>query len=166
VWVFSGTTQCISITYGAFDEQIFSELFQTSLSTHQWLFTKTITPSDPPSFCIRHDVDALIWQPTNEGNGRVAWNHIGTLDAFGFVHASKKEQKFTSCSPDMSYAVICDVRNHIFTYQRHTVEDAVHAKQKLLQLDNVGSEGIVGVQACDKVIFVLAKEKLFLVSSF
>ena len=109
-------------------------------------------------------MDGLIWQPTNEGNGRVTWNHVGTLDAFGFVHASKKEQKFTSCSPDMSYAVICDVRNHVFTYHRHSVEDAVHAKQKLLQLENVGSEGIIGVQACNKMIFVLAKEKLFLVS--
>lgn len=65
---------------------------------------------------------------------------------------------------DMSYAVICDVRNHVFTYHRHSLDDAVHAKQKLLQLDDVGSEGIVGVQACDKVIAVLARKKLFLVS--
>ena len=66
----------------------------------------------------------------------------------------------------MSYAVICDVRNHIFTYHRHSLEDAAHAKQKLLQLDDVGSEGIIGVQACKDMIFVLAKEKLFIVSSF
>lgn len=123
-----------------------------------------MNPRDLPCFCIRHDVDALIWQPKTEGDDRVAWEHIGTLDAFGFVHASKKEQKFTSCSMDMSYAVICDVRNHVFTYHRHSLDDAVHAKQKLLQLDDVGSEGIVGVQACDKVIAVLARKKLFLVS--
>jgi hypothetical protein len=111
-------------------------------------------------------VDALIWQPTNKGSGQVTWNHAGTLDAFGFVHASKKDQKFTSCSPNMSYAVICDARNHVFTYHRHSVEDTIHAKQKLLQLDNVGSDGIIGIQACDEVICVLAKDKLFLVTSF
>ena len=110
-------------------------------------------------------MDALVWLP-KEVDGHVTWNHIGTLDAFGFVHASKKEQKFTSCSPDMSYAVICDVRNHIFTYHRHTKQDAVHAKQKLLQLDNVGSEGIIGVQACSDAVVVLAKDKIYVVSSF
>ncbi|XP_028392291.1 nudC domain-containing protein 1-like [Dendronephthya gigantea] len=138
---------------------------KTSLSTHQWLFTKMINPSEPPSFCIRHDVDALVWLP-KEVDGQITWNHIGTLDAFGFVLASKKEQKFTSCSPDMSYAVICDVRNHIFTYHRHSKQDAVHAQQKLLQLDNVGSEGIIGVQACRDAVFVLAKEKIYVVSLF
>lgn len=117
-----------------------------------------------PAFCIRHDVDALIWQPSNDGRGKVTWDHIGTLDAFGFVHASKKEQKFTSCSPDMSYAVICDAKNLVFTYHRHSDKDAAHAKQKLLRLDDVGSDGIIGMQACNDVIFVLGKERLFSVT--
>lgn len=140
---------------------------KTSLSTHQWLFTKVIKPTSPPAFCVRHDVDALIWQPhAHEDPGELNWTHTGTLNAFGFVHASKKEQKFTSCSPDMSYALVCDVRNHIFTYYQPSAEDAVHAEQKLVQLDDVGSDGIVGIQACKNMIFALAKNKLFLVSAF
>ena len=112
-------------------------------------------------------MDALVWQPrAQEEPGEENWTHVSTLDAFGFVHASKKDQRFTTCSPDASYSVICDVRNHIFAYYKPGDKDPVHAKQRLVQLDEVGLAGIVGIQACKNMIFALSKDKLFLVSAF
>ena len=44
-----------------------------------------------PSFCIRHDVDGVLWQPEGEDQ----FTHISTYNAFGFVKASKTMAKFT-----------------------------------------------------------------------
>jgi len=70
-------------------------------------------------FCLRHDVDALVWQPsTNKEKTDNYWNHIGTFDALGYVQASKEDRKFSTCSPDMSYAAISDSTKHVYIYHR------------------------------------------------
>ena len=58
------------------------------------------------AFCLRHDVDGLIWLPmedVEEEESNVKWNchHIGTLQALGYIQASKQQRKFTVCAPSI-----------------------------------------------------------------
>lgn len=60
---------------------------------------------DSPAFCLRNDVDALLWQPRGcensereEEGEEVNYTHTATYDAFGYVRASKTSAKFTCAS--------------------------------------------------------------------
>lgn len=55
---------------------------QVSLGCHQYLFTVTVNPADMPCFCLRHDVDALVWQPRPEQPDNM-WEHVATFNALG-----------------------------------------------------------------------------------
>ena len=47
------------------------------------------------------------------------WNHIGVLNAFGYVLASKTQRRFCTCAPDMSVAVIADAQRHLYLYRQN-----------------------------------------------
>lgn len=55
---------------------------QVNLGGHQYLFTVDVDPSEMPCLCIRHDVDALVWQPRPSQPGDM-WEHIATFNALG-----------------------------------------------------------------------------------
>jgi len=108
------------------------------LGGHQLLFTLPLAPNMAPGFCLRHDVDGLVWQPMgDELEGSWGCQHIATLQALGYIQASKEQRKFTLSPPseytfqriylfltktdfflDMSYAAICDAFHHIFLYRQ------------------------------------------------
>lgn len=46
--------------------------------------------------CVRHDVDGIVWKL--EYDDEKFCQHTGTLNAFGYVLASK-QWKYASCSP-------------------------------------------------------------------
>ena len=72
---------------------------QALLSGHQLLFIKRSAPGLAPSFCLRHDVDGLLWQPM--GDELESWGclHVSTIQALGYIQASKEQRKFTVCPP-------------------------------------------------------------------
>ena len=76
--------------------------------------------SEPAALCLRHDVDAILWQPhcLLQSNQRDAeWlTHEHTFLAFGYVQASKQEAKYRSCAPDRSYVCVVDARRHVYVY--------------------------------------------------
>jgi len=78
---------------------------QALLGRHQLLFVAP-TEHTALAFCLRHDVDGLVWLPMEDAEKKEEepiskWNchHIGTLQALGYIQASKEQRKFTVCSP-------------------------------------------------------------------
>lgn len=55
---------------------------QVNLGSHQYLFTVDVNPSEMPCLCLRHDVDALVWQPHPEQPANM-WEHVATFNALG-----------------------------------------------------------------------------------
>lgn len=55
---------------------------QVNLGSHQYLFTVQADPSEMPCLCVRHDVDALVWQPHPEQPSNM-WEHVATFNALG-----------------------------------------------------------------------------------
>ncbi|XP_052873775.1 nudC domain-containing protein 1 [Anopheles cruzii] len=148
---------------------------RVSLGTGPPLFSVRMRPAAPEALVLRYDVDALLWQPqappttgwTVEGD---EWNllHEGTLQAFGYVQASKRRQKYLACAPDLRYAVICESERLLFIYrsshhgssqlrQRNGPQVSI-GQQHLVSLDD-GSE-IIGI-CCENEAILLLTEKSF-----
>ncbi|XP_042829001.1 nudC domain-containing protein 1 isoform X3 [Panthera tigris] len=76
-----------------------------NLGSNQYLFSVIVDPKEMPCFCLRHDVDALLWQPHASKQDDM-WEHIATFNALGYVQASKRDKKFFACAPNYSYAAL------------------------------------------------------------
>lgn len=147
-----GSGEETEYTLERFDATSHAVTHKTSLGGNGPLFSLPLRPEFPPAIALRHDVDACLWlQQPGE-----AWSlrHEGTLHAFGYVQASKQQRKFLSCSPDLSYALICEAERHIFIYKasygaeglRHRNGSQVSiGQQKLVSLE--GSGEIIGLCA-------------------
>ncbi|XP_067652327.1 nudC domain-containing protein 1-like [Haliotis asinina] len=144
------------------------------LSSHQWLFNVCLESSKTPAVCLRYDCDGSLWQPGDAAkDGKQILDHVGMLHAFGYVQASKVQRKFSSCSPDMSYAVISDCTRHLYIYRQHMPiasplrnrktgrqVNAV-AKQQVVALDT--TDDVLGLRATNDRIFVMTSSSLFVV---
>ena len=141
-------------------------MLQVNLGNHQWLFN--VQSGESPCLCVRHDVDGIVWQPDADlpDPSHSPWSHLATFDAFGYVHASKQQRKFTACAPDFSYALVCDSVRHMYVYRQPTpTETALRnrktgrqvnsvAKQQLISLESVDT--ITGLFAANNCIFAVA----------
>ncbi|XP_037549101.1 nudC domain-containing protein 1, partial [Nematolebias whitei] len=88
-----------------------------NLSSHQYLFTVDVDPSQMPCLCLRHDVDALLWQPRPDQPADL-WEHVATFNALGYVQASKQDKKFATCAPNFSFASLCECLRRAFIYRQ------------------------------------------------
>lgn len=61
-------------------------VFEVNLGSNQYLFSVVVDPKEMPGFCLRHDVDALLWQPHSRSQ-RDLWEHIATFNALGMQRA-------------------------------------------------------------------------------
>ncbi|TRY58755.1 hypothetical protein DNTS_034586 [Danionella cerebrum] len=141
-----------------------------SLGSHQFLFSVHIDPSETPAFCLRHDVDALLWQPRPDLDSS-AWEHISTFNALGYVQASKRDKKFSTCAPNFSYAALCECLRRVFIYRQPSPVDTVLfnrkegrqvgqvAKQQVANLDT--NDPVLGFRATNERLFVLTSNNLF-----
>lgn len=137
------------------DSEFFIERFdkKTKLTTHKViigstppLFSLQLQANKTPSIVTRYDVDGIVW--TFKSDPEWTFQHEGTLNAFGYVQASKQQKKFMSCSPDFSYTIICEPERHVFLYKnrydnvsqlrnRTGVKSSI-GQQKLIVLENTG----------------------------
>ncbi|XP_032466292.1 nudC domain-containing protein 1 isoform X2 [Phocoena sinus] len=143
-----------------------------NLGSNQYLFSVIVDPEEMPCFCLRHDVDALLWQP-HSGNQDDMWEHIATFNALGYVQASKRDKKFFACAPNYSYAALCECLRRVFIYRQPTPMSTVLynrkegrqvgqvAKQQVASLET--SDPILGFQATNERLFVLTTKNLFLI---
>ncbi|KAM4705426.1 nudC domain-containing protein 1 [Rhinophrynus dorsalis] len=143
-----------------------------NLGSNPYLFSLVASPDLMPCFSLRHDVDALLWQPVSEQEGNL-WEHVATFNALGYVQASKQNKKFFTCAPNFSYAALCECVSRIFIYRQPTAISTVlynrkekrHvgqvAKQQLKSLET--TDPILGFQASNERLFVLTTKKLSII---
>ena len=134
---------------------------QVSLGGRQVVFTGPSPSCQPGYFCLRHDVDGVVWLPhaTSPANPSARWSHVTTFNALGYVQASKRERKFTTCSPDKTYAVISDGVRHVFVYMKPSKGSPNSAVEYVHSLER--STDVLGVVAADNgIVFLLTKKKL------
>ncbi|KAF4529747.1 hypothetical protein B566_EDAN017989 [Ephemera danica] len=91
---------------------------RVSLSAHQWICSARLTPGVPPGLVLRHDVDAIAWQPSVPKKSCWDMTHVNTFNAFGYVQASKENKKFIVCPPDLGYIAICESSQHVYIYHQ------------------------------------------------
>ncbi|XP_065205001.1 nudC domain-containing protein 1 [Planococcus citri] len=138
-------------------------LKEANLTGHQKLFNIRLSDSSM-GICVRHDVDGIVWKL--EYDDEKFCHHTGTLNAFGYVLASK-QWKYATCSPDFSYAVISATKQNLFIYKQNcsVVSDLRNrktghkfnqvGKQFLVSLNS--TDEIVGVHVTRRYLFVLTK---------
>ncbi|XP_034372212.1 nudC domain-containing protein 1 [Arvicanthis niloticus] len=155
-----------------FDGNTLKTTHVVNLGSNQYLFSVIVDPKEMPCFCLRHDVDALLWQPHCSKQGDM-WEHIATFNALGYVQASKRDKKFFACAPNYSYAALCECLRRVFIYRQPTPMSTVlynrkegrHvgqvAKQQVASLET--NDPILGFQATNERLFVLTTKNLFLI---
>ncbi|XP_078146540.1 nudC domain-containing protein 1 [Centroberyx gerrardi] len=153
-----------------FDGESLKPTQVVNLGSHQYLFTVDVNPSDMPCLCLRHDVDALVWQPRPDQPSNM-WEHVATFNALGYVQASKRDKKFATCAPNFSYATLGECLRRAFIYRQPAPVDTVLfnrkqgrqvgqvAKQQVASLDS--NEPILGFRATNERLFVLTSSNLF-----
>ncbi|CAG0912676.1 unnamed protein product [Notodromas monacha] len=137
---------------------------KASLSSHQWIFSTKLTPESLPVVCLRHDVDAIVWEfKENEPD---CWNasHIGTFDAFGYVFASKENRKYTVCPPDMSYVAICDSATHCYIYRKVNSYSELKNRKSGKHLPTVAKQFVLTLKHEEVLGAVAAVEGLFVMT--
>nr|XP_048313408.1 nudC domain-containing protein 1 isoform X2 [Myodes glareolus] len=155
-----------------FDGNTLKTTHVVNLGSNQYLFSVTVDPKEMPCFCLRHDVDALLWQPHCSRQDDM-WEHIATFNALGYVQASKRDKKFFACSPNSSYAALCECLRRVFIYRQpapmstvlYNRKEGRHvgqvAKQQVASLET--NDPILGFQATNERLFVLTTKNLFLI---
>ncbi|CAO2602359.1 NudC domain-containing protein 1 [Lemmus lemmus] len=155
-----------------FDGNTLKTTHVVNLGSNQYLFSVTVDPKEMPCFCLRHDVDALLWQPHCSKQDDM-WEHLATFNALGYVQASKRDKKFFACSPNSSYAALCECLRRVFIYRQpapmstvlYNRKEGRHvgqvAKQQVASLET--NDPILGFQATNERLFVLTTKNLFLI---
>lgn len=143
------------------------------LSVHQFLFSVNLKTQQVPALCLRHDVDACIWQPYSHLNNIDTWpvKHEGTLKAFGYVVSSKQNRKYVTCAPDFSYGVVSEAKRHLFIYKciesdgcqlkRRTegfMKNIKTAQQFVINTEKYGE--VLGINATIEYLFILTESCL------
>lgn len=59
----------------------------------------------------------------NQNDNEFYLHHEINLHAFGYIQASKQQKKFTNCSLNFQYVVICESYRHIFIYKSNYGND-------------------------------------------
>jgi len=111
-------------------------------------------------------VDCCLWLQQLTADGEWSLKHEGTLHAFGYVQASKRDRKFLASSPDLNLAVICESSRHLFIYKNsYSTAGGLRnrsgpqlsiGQQQLVAFDSTNGE-ILGISVENEVIFVLTE---------
>ncbi|KAF4073800.1 hypothetical protein AMELA_G00247250 [Ameiurus melas] len=155
-----------SSTLMRFDGATLKPTHVVNLGSHQYLFTVDINPSEMPAFCLRHDVDALLWQPRPEQPDSL-WEHIATFNALGYVQASKRDKKFATCAPNFSYAALAECVRRVFIYRQPSAVDTVLFNRKQgRQIGQIAKQQVASLESNDPVLgFRATNERLFILTS-
>lgn len=91
------------------------------LSGHQWIGGSRPPPPGPPALLLRHDVDALVWQPTAPKSAEKdtsPWemSHLSTFPGFGYVQASKTSRKWVVTPAGFKWVAVVEGQQHIYLY--------------------------------------------------
>lgn len=137
------------------------------------MFVANVFGESLPAFVLRHDVDGCLWQPTGEGEN-FSLKHVGTLSAFGYVQASKQQKKFSTCSPNLNYSVICESTRHVFLYRQQKTISSGELRNRTTskkietvaqqQVITTPDDEILGVFASEQFLYLLFRNQLLIFS--
>ncbi|KAH8854215.1 NudC domain-containing protein [Schistosoma japonicum] len=150
------------LTLQRLDHETLKCTHQAYLSGHQWLFKIYCSnwgSSATHAFCIRHDVDGIVWLPlcqsnlTNikSGKDQCTWKHVSTLQAFGYVLASKRESRFVSCPVlsdgcSLKFVAVADYTRRIYVYRQPLPNDSKDTElRKRITVNSLERQQIVHV---------------------
>lgn len=154
---------------------------------HQLLFVTPSSPGLSPAFCLRHDVDGLVWQPMGDELEQ-PWSciHTAVFQALGYIQASKEQRKFTVTPPsklvfihkvkslfnkkitppDTTYAALCDAFAHIYIYRQpngsSTGVELVH-RPTGRKIGNIARQQVLNLDSQDECIGALATNTFLLI---
>lgn len=154
-----------------------SATHRVNLNAHGVLLTVPAENSatEVPSIGLRIDVDTLIFKLGKKLDKPWDMWHDGTLNAFGYVQASKQQRKFTVCPPDLSYVAILESSRHIFLYRqdravsggcelRHRTSGRRVAAVAQQQVISVGSDEVLGVFVTNTTMYVLTETEFIILT--
>lgn len=139
------------------------------LSSSHPLFSKALRPGQPNALAIRNDVDCCMWLQQTTSDDEWTLKHEGTLHAFGYIQASKRERKYLMSSPDLNTSVICESSRHLFIYKnsyntasglrKRTGQQTTIGQQKLVSFDGTHGD-IFGVSVENDIILLLTENAI------
>ncbi|XP_042320563.1 nudC domain-containing protein 1 isoform X2 [Sceloporus undulatus] len=154
-----------------FDGNTLNVTHVVNLGSNQYLFSTVVDPKEMPCFCLRHDVDALLWQPRPDQQDK--WEHISTFNALGYVQASKQDKKFMACAPNHSYSALCECVRRVFIYRQPApLSTVLYNRKEGRQVGQVAKQlvatlethdPVLGFQATNERLFVLTTKVLFII---
>lgn len=149
-----------------FDGETLRPTQVVNLGSHQYLFTVQADPTQMPCLCLRHDVDALVWQPRPEQLDNM-WEHVATFNALGYVQASKRDKKFATCAPNFSYASLCECLRRAFIYRQPApVETVLFNRKQGRQVGQVAKQQVASLDSDKTVLgFRATNERLYILTS-
>ena len=162
-----------TLKYFSSNENAFTQ--SVDISSLKWLFNCKLDPKEPSAIVLRHDVDAIVWQPfensLHTANSTI-WRHMTTHNALGYVQASKTNLRFITASPDSTYVALCECQRRIYIYRqpsplinaslRNRTEGrqvSKISKQQVAVLDT--NENIHGFCASSQHLFVCTESELY-----
>lgn len=120
----------------------------------------------------------MIWRLNSlTTTDQAPWFHEATLNAFGYVQASKRNRKFLSTPSDYSYALISDMQTHMYLYKQNSPTSTLPgtslrnrktgklvesiAKQHMISLEN--HDEILGLLTLNERIYILTHQQFFII---
>lgn len=145
---------------------------ETSVASHQWLFNCI----QQGRYCtvLRHDVDALVWESNTPNEmSPCPWRHVATFNALGYVQASKMNIKYGGCSPNASYAALCENERRIFVYhspsptasslRNRTTGGVITSVSKQQVVSLPSTDNIIGFHVTTEHLYVLTAAELYVI---
>lgn len=130
------------------------------------MFTLNQRPGTLPAIVIRSDVDALIWVPKVSIANPADWTlqHEATLNAFGYVQASKQQKKYMQCSPNADYAIICEPHRHVFLYKMSN-SSAIGLKKRSGGKVSIGQQKLFSMEEQDEIVGMVVEDEITILLS-
>jgi hypothetical protein len=148
----------------------------TILATHKCTSSEMLCqsfnarPNYLPLIGIQYNVDTVLMKcDTSQAPMELSLSHQGTLCAFSYVQASKRDRKFTHVTSDAMYALISEHERNVFVYKQPDIigkdhhgvsRRSNHAAQEIITSKYPDAE-ILGIQALsDRLCVILTSVSL------
>lgn len=143
------------------DTTTFTVTHKLNLGSNRPLFALNQRPGALPAIVIRSDVDALIWVPKYSVANPSDWTlkHEATLNAFGYVQASKQQKKYMQCSPNADYAIICEPCRHVFMYKMNN-SSAIGLKKRSGGKVSIGQQKLFSMEEQDEIVGLVVEDEI------
>lgn len=88
------------------------------------------------------------------------FRHEGTLNAFGYIQASKQQKKYIQCAPDFSYSIVCEPHRHIFIYKGAYESASGLKKRNSAEKISIGQQKLVTMDEADEVVGLICENEV------